>query len=409
MAERTDWLTLDQTYLLPTYNRLPIAIARAQGNYVYDTEGNAYLDLFTGLAVNVLGHGHPTVLAALREQAEAFLHISNVFLNPPAIRLAQRLVAHTFPGKVFFTNSGAEATEAAIKLVHMWSRRRGGSRAGFVVLKNSFHGRTLGALRLTRQKAVQQDFPTSPVPVYEVEPEDIAQVEAVLRAHRPAAVLVEPVLGSGGVVPLSEGYLQALERLCRAHGALFGVDEIQTGMGRTGTLFAYQQAGVTPDFLLFAKGVGGGLPLGGVIAGKQLADVFAPGDHGSTFAPSPLSAACGNAVLKVLLDDGLMEEGRRVAAYLRERLEALCRAHPDAFDAVRGKGMMLGLPMKWPPGAVRALQRALLRQGFLFDVTQRTIIRLLPPLTLTPGEVDAFVAALDAHVRQGAPDDGQTE
>lgn len=409
MAERVDWQTLDHTYLLPTYNRLPIAIARAKGNYLYDTEGNAYLDLFTGLAVNVLGHGHPAVLAALREQADAFLHISNLFLNPPAIRLAQRLVACTFPGKVFFTNSGAEATEAAIKMVHKWARRRGGGRTDFVVLKNSFHGRTLGALRLTRQRAVQQDFPTPPVPVYEVEPENLAQVEAVLRAHRPAAVLVEPVLGSGGVIPLSDGYLQALEGLCRAHGVLFGVDEIQTGMGRTGTLFAYQQAGVTPDFLLFAKGVGGGLPLGGVIAGEQLANVFAPGDHGSTFAPSPLSAACGNAVLKVLLDDGLLEEGRRAAAYLRERLEALCRAHPDAFEPVRGKGMMLGLPMKWPAEAVRALQQALLRQGFLFDVTQRTVIRLLPPLTLAPDEVDAFVAALDACVRQGMPVPGPTE
>jgi acetylornithine aminotransferase len=389
-----DWRSLDQQYLMSTYKRLPIAIAKGEGNYLYDVEGKAYLDLFTGLAVNVLGHSHPAIVSALREQGEKFLHISNVFLNPPAIRLAQRLVEHSIKGKVFFGNSGAEATEAAIKLIHKWTVREANGRSGVVVLKNSFHGRTLGALRLTRQAHVYQDYPSPAFPVFEIEAQDVDELVAVFERERPAAVLMEPILGSGGIITLSESYLQEVERLCRENGTLFCIDEIQTGMGRTGKLFAYQHAGIAPDLILFAKGVGGGLPLGGVIAGERLMDLFGPGDHGTTFAPSPLSAALGNAVLDVILEPTFMEQSNQTAAYLRERLSRLVEDNPACFAEIRGKGMMLGLQMKLAAEQVSRIQGELLAAGILVDVTQKTIVRLLPPLTLTPVEADRFTEAL---------------
>ncbi|KQL44062.1 acetylornithine aminotransferase [Brevibacillus choshinensis] len=392
-----DWRSLDEQYIVSTYKRLPIAIARGEGNYLYDTNGKGYLDLFTGLAVNVLGHSHPRILKALHEQGEQFLHISNVFLNQPAIRLAQRLIEQTIAGKVFFTNSGAEATEAAIKLIHKWTKAEGAGRDGIVVLRNSFHGRTLGAVRLTRQAHVYQDFPQPDFPVYELDAEDTEGLRALCQEAKPAAVLMEPVLGSGGVVPLSESFLRDVQAICQEEGMLFAMDEIQTGMGRTGRLFAYQHAGVTPDLILFAKGVGGGLPLGGVIAGTQLMNQFKPGDHGTTFAPSPLSAALGNAVLDELLDPSFVASVDEVIEYLWSGLEALRSRLPQQLQALRGKGMMVGIPLSVTPEEASRLQSDLLAEGILVDVTQKTIVRLLPPLTLTKDDVDRF---LEVFTRQ---------
>ena len=386
-----DWRSLDEQYIVSTYKRLPIAIAKGEGNYLYDTNGKKYLDLFTGLAVNVLGHSHPRILHALREQGEQFLHISNVFLNQPAIRLAQRLVEHTIPGKVFFTNSGAEATEAAIKLIHKWTKTEGAGREGIVVLRNSFHGRTLGAVRLTRQAHVYQDFPQPAFSVYELDAEDAAGLRELCQKVKPAAVLMEPVLGSGGVVPLSETFLQEVSAICQEEGMLFAMDEIQTGIGRTGKLFAYQHTAVTPDLILFAKGVGGGLPLGGVIAGTKLMNQFKPGDHGTTFAPSPLSAALGNAVMDELLDPAFAKGVDEVIAYLWDQLEALRERLGDQLQALRGKGMMVGIPLTVSPEEASHLQQQLLEEGILVDVTQKTIVRLLPPLTLTKADVDRFL------------------
>lgn len=392
-----DWRSLDEQYIVSTYKRLPIAIAKGEGNYLYDTNGKGYLDLFTGLAVNVLGHSHPRILKALHEQGELFLHISNVFLNQPAIRLAQRLVEQTIAGKVFFTNSGAEATEAAIKLIHKWTKAEGAGRGGIVVLRNSFHGRTLGAVRLTRQAHVYQDFPQPDFPVYELDAEDTEGLRALCREAKPAAVLMEPVLGSGGVVPLSEPFLRDVAAICQEEGMLFAMDEIQTGMGRTGKLFAYQHAGVTPDLILFAKGVGGGLPLGGVIAGTKLMNQFKPGDHGTTFAPSPLSAALGNAVLDELLDPSFAASVDEVIDYLWSGLEALRERLPQQLQALRGKGMMVGIPLSVTAEEASRLQSDLLAEGILVDVTQKTIVRLLPPLTLTKADVDRF---LEVFTRQ---------
>ncbi|WP_301169354.1 aspartate aminotransferase family protein [Brevibacillus nitrificans] len=398
-----DWRSLDEQYIVSTYKRLPIAIARGEGNYLYDTNGKGYLDLFTGLAVNVLGHSHPRVLSALHEQGDLFLHISNVFLNQPAIRLAQRLVENTIAGKVFFTNSGAEATESAIKLIHKWTKTDGAGREGIVVLRNSFHGRTLGAVRLTRQAHVYQDFPQPAFPVYELDAEDTEGLRAICREAKPAAVLMEPVLGSGGVVPLTESFLREVEAICREEGMLFAMDEIQTGMGRTGKLFAYQHAGVTPDLILFAKGVGGGLPLGGVIAGTKLMNQFKPGDHGTTFAPSPLSAALGNAVMDELLDPDFSSSVAEVIEYLWSGLEDLRSRLPEQLQALRGKGMMVGIPLSATPEEASRLQSNLLEEGILVDVTQKTIVRLLPPLTLTKEDVDHFLAVFARQLKTSSP------
>ncbi len=393
----TNWHALDSQYIISTYKRLPLVISRGQGNYLYDLEGKAYLDLFGGLAVNLLGHSHPVVMQALREQSERYLHLSNYFVNQPAIELARSLVTHSIPGQVFFANSGAEASEAAIKLIHRWAVQRGEGRQGVVALKGGFHGRTLGALRLTRQPHVYQDFPTPDFPVYEVEPNDLESMRCVL-ANRPAAVLVEPILGSGGVIDLDLDYLRAVTDMVRSQGALVCVDEIQTGMGRTGTLFAYEQAGITPDMILFAKGVGGGLPLGGVIAGERLANLFRPGDHGTTFAPSPLSAALGNAVLSVVLDPDFLPGVRSRSELLWSRLRELQSQYPAFISALHGRGMMVGIHTSASPETVNGLQQALLADGILVDVTQKTIIRLLPPLTLTEEEIEHAMATLAAHL-----------
>lgn len=396
----TDWLEQDQKYLIPTYNRLPIAIQRAEGNYLYDTEGKAYLDLFTGLAVNILGHAHPAVIKALNDQGKRFLHISNKFLNPPAIRLARRLVENSIPGKVFFCNSGTEATEAAVKLVHKWTQAEGKGRSGFVVIRKSFHGRTLGALRLTRQPGIYQDFPQPDFPVYEVNPNDLEELKQVCQAKKPAAILVEPILGAGGIQPLAMEYLRGIESICQEEGILCCMDEIQTGIGRTGHFFAYQHASIQPDLILFAKGVGGGLPLGGVIAGEKTAHLFQPGDHGTTFAPSPLSAALGNAVVEELLDRDGLEQGRRQAAYLWQGLKQLAQQYPKIVTEIRGRGMMVGLSLHQRPKEVLLLQQSLLEQGILVDIAQQTVIRLLPPLTLKSEETDRLMEQLRLHFDQ---------
>ncbi|WP_040606424.1 aspartate aminotransferase family protein [Salsuginibacillus kocurii] len=379
---------------MPTYNRLPLAIESAEGNTLIDADGNSYMDLFTGLAVNVLGHSHPRIMQALEEQGKSFLHISNYFVAPPAVTLAKRLVEHSIPGKVFFANSGAEATEAAVKLVHKWAKAETEAKKGIVVLKNSFHGRTLGTIQLTRQEGVYQDFPAADFPVYESEAEDIEQLRRTLAEHKPAAVLMEPVLGSGGIVPLSEEYISVAAQLCNEYGTLFIMDEIQTGNGRTGTLFAYQHCDVSPDIVLFAKGVGGGLPLGGLIAGDKVLASFQPGDHGTTFGPSPLSAALGNAVLDALFKDDELTKGAERARYLWQKLMELTEEFPQHISGVRGKGMMLGVVMNMEGGQVKKLRQELMEAGYLVDITQQSILRLLPPLTLTFEEIDDFISSM---------------
>ncbi|SDK20410.1 aspartate aminotransferase family protein [Natronincola ferrireducens] len=380
-----DWQRLDEKYILPTYGRMSIVVDRGEGMYIIDEKGNQYLDMFSGLAVNALGHCHPELLETLQHQSSRFGHISNFFYNKPAIELAEKLVEATFPGKIYFANSGAESTEAAIKYIHKYGKDK--NREGVVVFKNSFHGRTLGALKLTRMEKVQQDFPAPDIPVYELAKEDLVELERIFQQHEPAALLFEPVFGSGGVQVISVEFIEGARKLCDEYGILLCMDEIQTGIGRTGALFAYQHTSITPDILLFAKGVGGGLPLGGILVADQIAHYFKNGDHGTTFAPNPIAAAVGKRTIE-LLEENILQESKEVGQYLRQQLQQLQEAYPDIIGEIRGKGLMLGVETLKNSDQ---LTLEFLHKGILVNVTNGNILRLLPSLIIEKQHVDIFI------------------
>ncbi|KAB3529066.1 aspartate aminotransferase family protein [Alkaliphilus serpentinus] len=385
---KRDWMELDKEYLLPTYGRMPVVVKQAEGMYITDEEDNRYLDMFSGLAVNILGHCHPLLVEEIKGQAQLFSHISNFFYNKPAILLAEKLVHYTFPGKIFFTNSGAESTEAAIKYIHKYGKAH--DRKGMMVFKNSFHGRTSGALKLTRMASVQQDFDTIEAPVYQLDGQDIDQLKDFIQKHKPAAFIFEPISGSGGIQVITKDFMEAAERLCKENQVLFCVDEIQTGMGRTGKLFAYQHTDVKPDILLFAKGIGGGLPLGGILVAEEFSHYFKSGDHGTTFAPNPISSALGLKTLEIL-EGGLLEHVVEMEAYLMEGLRKVRESFPTLIGDIRGLGMMMGMDIL---GDVTTLKDDFMKKNILINITNGNILRLLPPLIIEKGDIDIFIKAL---------------
>ncbi|MGN4422404.1 aspartate aminotransferase family protein [Bacillus cereus group sp. MYBK30-1] len=388
----TDWFQLDKEYIMPTYCRTEVAIERGEGCKLYDVNGKEYLDLFSGVGVNLLGYNHPNIVQTTLEQVTKCLHLPFHFLNPVAIEYAKKLVDYTLQnGKVFYTNSGTEATETTLKLIDKYRTITNEERDGVVVLKGSFHGRTLGALHFTRQESIHQNFPKTSIPVYEVERENIEELERTIINENPIAIMVEPVLGSGGIYPLSSEYLNGVQHLCEQYNVILIVDEVQSGMGRTGKLFAYQNFNITPDIIQFGKGAGGGIPLGGIIVGEKLCDVFSPGDHGTTFAHSSMGTALGLTVLKTLIDDGLMEEAYETSLYLNDKLQEIQKENSYLIKEVRHSGMMFGISLNYTNENVKKLQLALLDRGMLVDVTQGNIIRLLPPYIITKEEIDTFV------------------
>jgi predicted acetylornithine/succinylornithine family transaminase len=373
---------LEQSSVIPSYARQPVEFVRGEGTRLWDDEGNEYLDFLCGISVTSLGHCHPRVVAAVREQVGRLMHVSNLFYTEPAMRLAQQLSQSSLGGKVFFCNSGAEANEAAIKLAR--KARTGGE---LVVVFGAFHGRTYGSLSATPQEAKQAPFaPLVPgFRAVEATPEALAAAVD----QNTAAVVLEPIQGESGVHVLSEECLQAARVACDEHGAALIFDEIQCGMGRTGSLWAYQQTGVVPDALTTAKALGGGLPIGALVTGPRLADVFQPGDHGSTFAGGPTVAAAALAALELTADPGLLagvlEHGRRLA-------EGLARL-PHVLD-VRGRGLMLACELD--VSAPETMRRALFEQRLVTNATGPTSLRLLPPLTVTAGEIDDALSRLGA-------------
>lgn len=388
----SDWFQLDKEYIMPTYCRTEVAIERGEGSKLYDVDSKEYLDLFSGVGVNVLGYNHPKIVQTTMEQVTKSLHLPFHFLNPVAIEYAKKLVDCSLKnGKVFFTNSGTEATETTLKLIDKYRANTGVEREGIVVLKNSFHGRTLGALHFTRQENVYQNFPKTSIPVYEVERENIEQLEEIIINENPIAIMLEPVLGSGGIYPLSSEYLHGVQYLCDKYNVLLIVDEVQSGMGRTGKLFAYQNFNITPDIIQIGKGAGGGIPLGGIIVGEKLCDVFAPGDHGTTFAHSSMGTALGLTVLNTLIDDGLMQEAYETSHYLNDKLQEIQKENSYYIQEVRHAGMMFGISLNDTNENVKKLQVKLMEKGMLVDVTQGNIIRLLPPYIITKEEIDTFV------------------
>lgn len=373
---------IERESVMHTYARLPVQFVRGEGARLWDEQGEEYLDFLAGLAVANLGHCHPKVVDAVREQAGRLVHVSNLFYTEPAMLLAKRLSESSLGGKVFFCNSGAEANEAAIKLAR--KARPGGE---VVVVHNAFHGRTYGALSATPQEAKQAPFAPLVPGFRVVAPEPDALAAAV--DERTAAVLLEAIQGESGVNVLSEEALASAREACNRHGAALIFDEVQCGMGRTGTLWAYEQTGVVPDAFTTSKALAGGLPMGALVTGERLADVFVPGDHASTFGGGPVVAAAALAAVELTQDASLLARVRELGAYLIEGLSQL----PHVV-AVRGRGLMIACEVDVP--APEVIRRALLEQRLVVNATGPTTVRLLPPLTIERSDADEALARLSA-------------
>jgi acetylornithine/N-succinyldiaminopimelate aminotransferase len=387
-----DLQRLERDHQVPAYARLGVEFVRGEGARLWDDEGNEYLDFQTGLAVNSLGHCHPAVVEAIREQAARLIHVGNLFYSEPGLRLAQRLAESSLGGKVHFANSGTEANEAAIKVA-----RKAKPRGTIVSVHRGFHGRTYGSLSATPQESKQAPFAPLVPGFVAVEPTADAIAAAV--DGETAAVVLEPVQGESGVYELGDDLLRIAREACDAHGAALIFDEVQCGLGRTGTLWAYQHSGVVPDALTVAKALGGGLPIGALVTGERLADVFAPGDHGSTFAGGPVQCSAGLAVLDVLDDEGLLARVRELGERLRHALAEL----PGVIE-VRGRGLMLAFELDpaFRPGGADIVVRALREQRLVLNATGPTTVRLLPPLTIDQAQADDAIARLRAVLTDGA-------
>ncbi len=373
-----------------TYARLPISLVRGKGCTVYDAEDRDYLDFAAGIAVNALGHGHPDLVTAIERQARRLIHTSNLFYSEPQVRLAEQLVAHSFADKVFFCNSGAEANEAAIKLARRHAfQKYGPDRYEIITMHNGFHGRTLATLTATGQAKVQHGFAPLPQGFTYAGFNDVASIERGMTS-RTAAVMIEPVQGEGGVVAADRSFWEQLQRLCRDRDVLLIFDEIQTGMGRTGTLFAYEQYPVQPDIMTLAKGLGGGFPIGACLATDEVARAFDPGSHASTFGGNPLACAAALAVCKVLVDDGLLEHGRAMGAYLHNGLLEL-KNRCSLITDVRGLGLLQGMALTMTGQPV---VRDCLARRVLINCTAENVLRFMPPLIVTTREIDRLLDVL---------------
>jgi acetylornithine/N-succinyldiaminopimelate aminotransferase len=374
---------LEREWVMPTYARLPVEFVRGEGTRLWDADGVEHLDFLAGISVAQIGHCHPALVEAVREQAGRLIHMPNLFYTSGAMRLAERLAGGSLGGKVFFTNSGAEANECAIKLA-----RRHRARGEIVVLELAFHGRTMGALSGTPQPAKQDPFAPL-VPGFRVAARDDPDALRAAVGPQTAAVLVEPIQGESGILPVDVDVLAAAREACDAHGALLAFDEIQCGMGRTGSLWAWQGLGIRPDVMTAAKGLGGGLPIGACVTAPEWADVLRPGDHGSTFAGGPLAAAAAHAVLDVVDDPEFLAEVGEKGERLRSGLERL------ALPGVRGRGLMVAFDV---PEAPLVARRLLLEQRLVVNATGPDTVRLLPPLTVSPEEIDEAVLRIGAAV-----------
>jgi len=369
--------------LMDNYGTPPLGLVRGDGAVVEDEAGTSYVDMLGGIAVNALGHAHPAVVTAVTQQIGTLGHVSNLYISEPAVALAELLLALTGrPGRVFLCNSGAEANEAAFKL----SRRTG--RTHVVAAENAFHGRTMGALALTGQPTKVDPFRPLPGGVTHVPYGSAAALDAVV-TEQTAMVILEPIQGEAGVVVPPPGYLRAAREITTARGALLVLDEVQTGIGRTGHWFAHQADGVAPDIVTLAKGLGGGLPIGACLAFGEAAGLLGPGSHGSTFGGNPVCCAAALAVLRTIAADGLLDHVKRVGEQLRYGIEAL--DHPLVAQ-VRGAGLLLGIVLTDP--VADAVATALRAKGFLVNPAQPDVIRLAPPLVLSPAQAESFVNAL---------------
>lgn len=394
MTSAAEWKEKERQYYIHTFNRQPMVIERGEGARVWDTDGNEYLDFIAGIAVNNLGHCHPVVTEAIREQAGKLVQTSNLFYTTPQLELAEVLVESSGMDKVFFANSGVEANEGAIKLARKYGRLHRGGAQSVITTLNSFHGRTLGMIAATGQPAYQQAWLPLAEGYANVPYEDLDAIRAATTDDT-CAVMVEVLQGEGGVNVPSEGYLKGLREWCDNNNILLIFDEVQTGMGRLGSLWGHQRFGVEPDVMTSAKGLGNGVPIGAFMC-KDGCDVLEPGDHGSTFGGNVLTTAAANATLRYMLDNDVPGNALKIGAYLESKLEGLRAARPDAVKGVRGMGLLLAL--QFQSAIAPAVAAAANNQGLLLNPVLPDAVRFMPPLTITEADVDECVAKLDRAI-----------
>ena len=379
-------------YIMNTYTRYPVVLRKGRGMKVWSADGKEYLDFVGGVAVNILGHCHPRVVVAIQKQAQRLIHVSNYYYIEPQIKLAKLLVEHSFADKVFFCNSGAEAIEAAIKLARKYAKEQvHPNRFEIIAAKNSFHGRTFAAVTATGQEKFQKGFEPL-VPGFKHVPfNDIQAIREAVTAET-CAILLEPIQGEGGVRVAGQEYLKEVRALCNEQNILLILDEVQTGMGRTGKLFAYEHFGITPDIMAIAKGLGGGVPIGAMLTTDKVASGFQPGNHASTFGGNPLVCAAGVATLETILEDGfILDQCNRMSAYIIEKLEQLKTKFPSLIREVRGKGLLLGMELTIDGDPI---VRACLEKGFLINCTSGTVLRFIPPLIVQRKDIDQLFDVL---------------
>ena len=384
--------------VLPTYSRAPLTFTSGSGAWLTEADGRRFLDLGAGIAVNALGHAHPALVAALTAQAQSLWHVSNLYHIPAQQKLADLLVEHTFADTVFFTNSGTEAGELAVKMARKyWYDKGQPDRTEIITFTGSFHGRSSAGIAAAGSEKMTKGFGPLLPGFTHLDFGDHDALTLAAARDNIAAIMVEPVQGEGGIRPLPDVCLKGLRDLCDQHGILMILDEVQCGMGRTGNLFAHEWAGITPDIMMVAKGIGGGFPLGAVLASENAASGMTAGTHGSTYGGNPLACAVGCAVMEIVANPAFLAEVNRKAGLLRQKLEGLVAAHPDVFVAVRGSGLMLGLKCK---ATNTDIVKAGYDHGVLTVPAADNVIRLLPPLTITDEEIGQAVARLDAAALQ---------
>lgn len=389
--DKKEIIQIENQHYMPVFSRLPIVLDHGEGCYVYDNEGNKYLDFLAGIAVNSLGHGNKELVKALSDQAGKLIHCSGLFYTQVQSLLVQKLVKITGFDRVFLANSGAEANEGAIKLARKYAYKNYENKYKIISTNRSFHGRTLTTLAATGTPKYHEGYAPLPPGFVHVDYGDIKELEKVM-ADDVCAVLLEPVQGEGGVNVPPEGYLARVRTLCDKYGALLIFDEIQTGIGRTGKWFAYEQAQVKPDIMTIAKGIGGGYPIGAFVATEKVAQAFGLGDHGSTFGGNALGCAAANAVLDVIEKENLLDNVAKMGTYFMEKLKVLGQKYPNLIADVRGQGLLIGVELKKPG---KEIVDVCLAKGFILNCTSVNVLRIVPPLIVSAEEIDLAVKILD--------------
>ena len=389
---KQDVFAIDKAHYMPVFARYPMVISHGEGAYVTDTDGNRYLDFFAGIAVNALGHAHPTLVKAVAEQAAKVIHCSNLYYTEVQAQLIEKLAALSGLDKVFLANSGAEANEGALKLARKYGKTIADDKYEIITANHCFHGRTLMTLTATAQPKYQAGYEPLPQGFTYIDYNDIAALENAI-SDKTCAVVLEPIQGEGGVNVPADDYLQKVRALCDKYGALLIFDEVQTGIGRTGKMFAYEHFGIKPDIVTLAKGLAGGVPIGAFLATDKVASAFHPGDHGSTFGGNPLACAASKAVLDTILEDDLLDNVNEVGAYLMDAIRALGEKYPTIIRSVRGKGFMVGIELTREG---REIVQACLDAKLIINCTAGNVLRLVPSLTIGKQQVDEMITILDA-------------